>query len=341
METTYQLHKNGNYYQATWRNSRGQRVRKSLGRVTKTQANAILQRMIAEHTLNPVGRDITADPRLAEWGQRYLRLREAELSPATMKVHSRTCDLLTEWFDASVRLGDLTAARMSDWRLGLVESGMKESTVCKYSRAAKVILEHAILEGLLVVNPARHLTGSPKTVDAMSRRVVSLGEVQKVADQSPEIARLLFTCYYSGLRIAEALSLTDDDFMSDRLRVRTREGVVTTKQRGRVVRVEPELSPILEAGLPLIAPKRAGMVWKLLRQACVDAGVEPFTFKDLRSTRDTLWHQQFESHVVCYWMGHSESTARKHYLSVTEDHYARDNHHGSGTIEPGNSNQGG
>jgi len=31
----------------------------------------------------------------------------------------------------------------------------------------------------------------------------------------------------------------------------------------------------------------------------------------------------FPSHVVCEWIGHTREVARKHYLQVTEDHFAK------------------
>ena len=87
METNLQLHKNGPYFQVTWRDSRGKRVRKSLGRVSKREATAKLQQMIAEQALNPVVRDIKSDPKLADWLTRYVEIRHDELSKATLMIH--------------------------------------------------------------------------------------------------------------------------------------------------------------------------------------------------------------------------------------------------------------
>jgi hypothetical protein len=49
----------------------------------------------------------------------------------------------------------------------------------------------------------------------------------------------------------------------------------------------------------------------------------PKLFQNLRSTRQTELEEEFPTHVVCSWMGNSESVARKNYLQVTEDHYDR------------------
>lgn len=49
----------------------------------------------------------------------------------------------------------------------------------------------------------------------------------------------------------------------------------------------------------------------------------PKLFHNLRSTRQTELEEVFPSHVVCAWIGNSESIARKHYLQVTDDHFEK------------------
>ena len=55
------------------------------------------------------------------------------------------------------------------------------------------------------------------------------------------------------------------------------------------------------------------------------AGLKPWPklFQNLRSTRQTELEESFPSHVVCAWLGNSESVARKHYLQVTDDHFEK------------------
>jgi hypothetical protein len=53
------------------------------------------------------------------------------------------------------------------------------------------------------------------------------------------------------------------------------------------------------------------------------AGLTPWKrlFHNLRASRQTELEDRFPSHVVCKWMGNSESIARKHFLKVTEEHF--------------------
>tara|TARA_Y100000114_G_scaffold95472_1_gene88812 strand:- start:2996 stop:3481 length:486 start_codon:yes stop_codon:yes gene_type:complete len=108
-----------------------------------------------------------------------------------------------------------------------------------------------------------------------------------------------------------------------------RGNVETTKQRIREVRIEPELWAWLAARerdtdtvLGMVERGRVNLAARLVKEACEAAGVQPFTIQKLRQTRDTLWHSRYPSHVACAWLGHSEATARKHYLSVPESMYS-------------------
>ena len=42
----------------------------------------------------------------------------------------------------------------------------------------------------------------------------------------------------------------------------------------------------------------------------------------MRATRQTELSGQFPLHVVCDWLGNSAPIAQKHYLQVTEQHFA-------------------
>jgi hypothetical protein len=54
------------------------------------------------------------------------------------------------------------------------------------------------------------------------------------------------------------------------------------------------------------------------------AGLKPWPklFQNLRSTRETELAETFPIHVVCAWIGTSEAVAKKHYLQVTDEHFA-------------------
>jgi hypothetical protein len=48
----------------------------------------------------------------------------------------------------------------------------------------------------------------------------------------------------------------------------------------------------------------------------------PKLFHNLRATRQTELAESFPAHVVCAWMGNSQAVAARHYLQVTDEHFA-------------------
>lgn len=60
---------------------------------------------------------------------------------------------------------------------------------------------------------------------------------------------------------------------------------------------------------------------KLVRRAGITMWPKPF--QNLRATRETELAEDFPMHVVCEWIGNSQLVAAKHYLHVTDDHFAQ------------------
>ncbi len=61
------------------------------------------------------------------------------------------------------------------------------------------------------------------------------------------------------------------------------------------------------------------------RRLVIAAGLTPWPklFHNLRSSCRTDLKEQVPSHKIDAWLGHSTKVAEKHYLQVTEDHWAR------------------
>ena len=49
----------------------------------------------------------------------------------------------------------------------------------------------------------------------------------------------------------------------------------------------------------------------------------PRLFQNLRASRETELANEFPLHVVTVWLGNTERVASKHYLQVTDDHFAQ------------------
>ena len=97
----------------------------------------------------------------------------------------------------------------------------------------------------------------------------------------------------------------------------------------------PELRPFLEECFDLAEPgteyvitryrdTKANLRTQLLR-IIQRASLQrwPKLFQNLRSTRETELAEDFPIHVVCRWIGNSQPVAAKHYLQLTDDHFAK------------------
>ena len=259
---------------------------------------------------------------LPAWTSRYIEIRQDDLAKKTIDIHSRTLGLLVEFF-GDVLVDEITRSMATDWRLWLKKT-MMESTTCKYCRAAKSIFNVALDDELIDRNPFKKLKGTPPKKDIFSRRLIDESDVIAVMDHCSEIAPMVALCYYAGLRTSEALHLKAED-VTDRIKIRPRGGHVTTKQRYREVRLDYELNNMFEGtgtACNLIESRKHNLIHKILRDACRELDIEPFTFQQCRQTRDSIWHKQFPSYVVCAWLGHSEQVSREHYLTIDETFYS-------------------
>ena len=54
------------------------------------------------------------------------------------------------------------------------------------------------------------------------------------------------------------------------------------------------------------------------------AGITPWPklWQNMRASRETELVDRFPAHVVSAWIGHTVAVAEKHYLQVTEAHFA-------------------
>lgn len=327
----YRLHSNGAYWQVVF-NDGDTQVRRILGSkaaLTKRAAQALIEDMVQKHLAEGVQHRAKAT--LGDWCNRYIRLRTAELSRPTRLIHQRVTESLIEHFGFDRDLASITRADMADWRAG-VGATRAESTACKYSRTAKVIFSRAVDEEILDRSPASKLRSTAPVQDPFSRRLITADEVEAVIERPGPHRVAIAIAWHAGLRTSEITHLRWTDIQADRLIVRPRDGVQSSKQRGREVRLEPELRSLLLAideprdgtVCRLIETGQVNLLSRFARSACESADVRPFTLQDLRRARDTRWHMEYPAHVCCAWMGHSESVARQHYLAIPDVYYSRD-----------------
>ena len=132
-----------------------------------------------------------------------------------------------------------------------------------------------------------------------------------------------------------ALRLDSADWDAGRLRV---DSPKTEHHKGRAYRIIPmfpELRPYLEERWHQAEPGETHFVTRYrdakqnprtqLLKIIKWAGLQPWPklWHNMRASRQTELEELFPSHVVCAWMGNSVRVARKHYLQITDAHFAK------------------
>lgn len=212
------------------------------------------------------------------------------------------------------------------------------ATAHKECQIAAQFLRHAYRKGLIDRNPFEGVTVGRATNDSR-RAFVSREVIERVLDACPnwQWRTVVALARYGGLRCPSEvaqLKLGDIHWDSDRFTVTSPK----TKRYGkatRVVPIFPELRPYLDDAFAMIdegpgwlVPMLAGNADKNLgttfRKIIKRAGVEewPKPFQNCRASRQTELEQDYPTYVVCAWLGNTPTVAHKHYLTVTDDHFA-------------------
>ena len=278
-------------------------------------------------------------PTLGEWLESHV-LGRRDVKEATATVYGHTRRNLLAFFGKDKRLDGITPGEADGFRVYLkTQENLAENTVRRRLGIAKQFFRAAVRKRLIPENPfagqATAVRDNPKRMYFVSRE-----EAEAVLDACPNARwRLVFAlCRYGGLRCpSEVARLKWEDVNWEKMRFRVHAS--KTKHHAdagiRVVPIFPELYPHLrdafdeaEPGAVYCCPQFANanqMYRKYIMQFIRQAGLKPWpkVFQNLRSSRETELAENYPVQVVCAWIGNSPQVAAKHYLQVTEDHFAK------------------
>ncbi len=276
---------------------------------------------------------------MADWLQTYIAGRR-DVKPATATVYSHTKRNLLAFFDGSRLLDDITPGEAEDFRIYLrTDESLAENTVRRRCGIAKQFFRAAKQKKIIADNP---FDGLPTTVRENSERwyFISRDEAQAVLDACPDAEwRLIFAlCRHGGLRCpTEILRLkwSDINWEHDRFTVHASKTEHHADAGLRQVPLFPELLPLLRDCFEEAEPGSEYVITRYrehnenlrtqMTKIIKRAGLTPWpkVFQNLRSTRETELAQEFPIHVVCKWIGNSPQVASRHYLQITEEHFAK------------------
>lgn len=268
---------------------------------------------------------------------KYLESR-TDLKPNTRKKYLTTKKMLLTHFGSEKPLERITAADIDDWRRKR-KVGRSENTVRKDMAVAKVLFGAAQRMKLIRENP---MDGQTATIMANDTRLhfITKAEAQAVLNACPDSQwRLIFALSrFGGLRCpSEHLGLrwSDVDWAKLRIRVVAPKTEHHVGKGERFIPIFPELGPHLVAAQQEADPSAEFVITRYretnsnlrtqLQRIIERAGLSPWPklFQNLRSTRQTELEAEFPLHVVCSWLGNSVRVAQRHYLQVTDDHFAK------------------
>ena len=275
--------------------------------------------------------------KLGSYVQGYIDQR-TDAKPNTHKKFRTAQLLLIDYFDEDRTIESITRGDVDAWRRAIGE-GRGENTIRKYVGVAKLFFNAALRSKLIGENPFDDQPSS--TMPNTTREYfVSRDEAAKVLAACPDAEwRLLFALSrYGGLRCPSeqfALKWSDIDWAGRRFCVRSSKTEHLAHGGVRFVPIFEELRPFLEEAWELAHAGAEFVVARHRHESCnlrtqlgrivTRAGLVPWPklWQNLRATRQTELEAEFPLHVVCRWLGHSPGVARKHYLPVTDEHFAR------------------
>ena len=238
-----------------WNDPRTGRRRKREGTArTLAKAVALKEELKGEEPTTRPTRE-----RFSGYGERWMKVHGHRLAPSTQERYTGALA------HATVGLGQIYVDALipSDVR-GWACRHLKRyaaTTVNARLRVLRTVLDDAVQDGVLLVNPARLVKSFPEgRTQGRRGRALSLDEfrvfiatVEAMSgrDLSEDLARLLLTAAWTGMRRGELLALQWEDYVDGELRVERsvwRRQVKSTKTDDprRIVVVEP-LAEVLAA----------------------------------------------------------------------------------------------
>ncbi len=264
--------------------------------------------------------------------------RRDDVKPGTKAIYKQAERHLLRHFGRERSVQSITVAEAGDFRRAM-RKDYSEAYTAKMIIKARTFWHDAVDRKLADANVFAKVTVGSQ-VNVGRHRFVERSAIDKVVAvcPDPQWKLLLVLSRYVGLRCpSEHLTLrwSDIDFAGGKMTVRSAKTEHHADQGIRVVPIFEEVRPFLQAVFEQ-REEGAEFVITRYRQANANlrtqfiryirkAGLTPWPrlFHNLRASCQTELVERFPSHVVSQWIGNSEAVARKHYLQVTDAHFAK------------------
>ena len=292
---------------------------------------------LAAHRLIPPRERIICPP-LKEFAE-ALRNSRPNLKPNTLRNYDQTIRRLVAHFGEDRSLDSISCGDADGWRDKMLADGLALATVGREVKRARQFFRSAVRRKLIADNPFTDVA-APAQVNTARAHFITREVTDKVLAACPDVEWRLIVALsrYGGLRCpseTQALRWGDIDWDNSRINVPSPKTEHLAGGAYRTIPLFKELRPILEEAFDLAEPGSCYVIGRyrgdnqnlrtqferILRRAGVRAWER--LFHNLRASRETELTSEHPLHVVCSWIGNSAIIAAKHYLQVTDDHFAK------------------
>ncbi len=295
-------------------------------------SNDLHAKMVKAALIQPRAAAIIVE--LGPFIERYIESR-TDLKPRTISNLKQVQRGLLAHFSKNQSVPAITRGDMGDWHRGL-KAKLAAATVAMHVKKARQIFANAVDRRLIAESPMKGIKAGSMT-NAGRLEFIPAVMIDKVINACPSIEwKLIFAlARYGGLRVpseTNALRWSDVRWDESRMTIRSSKTEHHEGKATREIPIFPELLPFLreafeqapEGAKHVIARNRGENIRTQAERIIENAGVTQWgkLFQNLRSSRETELTATFPLHVVCAWLGNTEIVARKHYLQVTDDHFA-------------------
>ncbi len=306
--------------------------------------NVLAKRLAAVGLVAPREKRRENATKLGEFIDAYLE-SQTDIKPRTRINLLQVRKNLVNRFGENKPLADITPGDADEWRLWMLsrEKPLGENTVRRHCGRAKQLFRAALRKRLIAENPFGDMRDCSVRANKSRQFFLRREDAEQVLSACPDNEwKLIFAlARFGGLRTPSEpmlLRWADVDWERGRLLIRSPKTEHHEGKDSRLVPIFPELRPFLEAAWDaaadgaefVIARHRDSNVnlrthlLRIIKRAGLKAW--PKLFQNLRATRETELAETYPLHVVVSWLGNSQLIAAKHYLQVTDEHFAKATH---------------
>jgi integrase len=269
----------------------------------------------------------------------YLDERRIDSKPNTIRNLEAVADLMKAAMGENKNIREITPKDADAMRLAWIKNGWEQNTICRRLGIARQFMAEAIRRRIITDNPFKGMKTNTVAIPE-NFFYITTEMSEKILSKCPNAQwKAIFGLVrWGGLRCpSELVPLRWEHINWDEGRILVTSPKTERHPNGasRVIPLFPELEKILLEARDDAPDGSTHVLWKYrlasanlattMQRIIWDAGFKPWDklFINLRSTRETELVEQHPEHVVCKWLGNSKIIARRHYLQVRDEHFAR------------------